>query len=427
VTRERRREIAFAGLMGLLFFLVVTTFWVMKPLKKGLLIRTYDTAGLTLGGTTLSAPQAEQLAKVANVVVATLAAVAFARASRTLRRHRLVLAVAAAFLVGHATFAWLLVAPSPPSVWAFYLYGDLWSTVMVASFFAFLNDSVSPEVAKRLYGPIGLGGVAGGVVGASVVAGLLGRLDLPTWMALCIAATLAIAALAWAAGNVTPGTGTAGGGRKTARGRASSPVAVVAHSRYLLAIVAMVALYEIVSTLLDFQFTTVVSRKLDGPAIDGQFARVFAVTNAASLAIQLVATPLVLTRLGVGPALLALPGAALLAQTAFAAAPGLWTGSALSVSDNALNYSIQQSARETLYVPIRPEEKYQAKAVIDMFVQRLAKTVAIGVGLGLTLAVGSEAGLRWMALPVAAVLVVWIACARYAGRRFRELAGKAGR
>ena len=150
-------------------------------------------------------------------------------------------------------------------------------------------------------------------------------------------------------------------------------------------------------------------------------------TNVAALAIQVVATPLVLTRLGVGAGLLVLPGAALLAQAGFAAAPAIGTASALSVVDNSLNYSLQQSAREALYVPTTREEKYHAKAVIDMFVQRFAKLAAIGLGLLAAAVLGTDGDLRWLALPAGAVLVVWIAVARYAGRRFDALAAEASR
>jgi AAA family ATP:ADP antiporter len=138
--------------------------------------------------------------------------------------------------------------------------------------------------------------------------------------------------------------------------------------------------------------------------------------------VQVAVTPLVLTRAGVGAGLLVLPGAALAAEALFAAAPRLWTGSALSIADNALHYSIQQSSREALYVPLGRAEKLDAKAVIDVFVQRLAKVVAVGVSLVLTLALAGPAGLRWLAVPTAVVLALWIACARYAGREYRRLA-----
>jgi AAA family ATP:ADP antiporter len=422
-----RTEIAFAALMCAIFFLVITTFWVMKPLKKGFLIRQYDARGLDLGAWHLGSAEVELVAKAGNVAVAAAAAVAFGALARRLRRHRLLIALCAGFAVAHALFAWLLREPGAATAWGFYWYGDLWSTLMVVAFFAFLNDSVSPADAKRLYGPIGVGGVLGGVAGATSVAALLDRMDASTWLAACCAASLAIAVLAAAAGRI--GGGGAAGGAPAAPDATGPAGAVraVARSPYLLAIVAIVACYEVASTLLDFQFTSTVARTLDGAAIDRRFAGVFAVTNVAALAIQVVATPLVLTRLGVGAGLLFLPGAALLAQAGFAAAPALGTASALSVVDNSLNYSLQQSAREALYVPTTPDEKYQAKAVIDMFVQRFAKLGAIGLGLLLAAVLGKDGDVRWLAVPAGVVLVAWVAVARYAGRRFEALAAEAQR
>jgi AAA family ATP:ADP antiporter len=154
---------------------------------------------------------------------------------------------------------------------------------------------------------------------------------------------------------------------------------------------------------------------------------VFAVTNGLALAVQLVVTPLVLTRGGVGWALLVLPGALLLGEAAFALLPTMLLGSALSVTDNGLNYSLQQSAREALYVPTSREEKYEAKAMIDMFVQRFAKVISVGLTLLLTFLLGDRVGVRWLAIPVALALAGWLVCARYAGRRFGELTERTGR
>jgi hypothetical protein len=47
----------------------------------------------------------------------------------------------------------------------------------------------------------------------------------------------------------------------------------------LLSITAVVGIYEIVSTLLDFQFTTTIAHYLDGEDIGRQFSTVFAITN----------------------------------------------------------------------------------------------------------------------------------------------------
>ena len=105
----------------------------------------------------------------------------------------------------------------------------------------------------------------------------------------------------------------------------------------------------------------------------------------------------------------------------FLALPILWVGSFLNTADNGFSYSINQSAKEALYVPTTRQEKYQAKAFIDMFVQRFAKALAVGVSLAITLAFTDFSSVRWLSAFTIPVIVVWIFAARYAGRRFQEL------
>ena len=128
-----------------------------------------------------------------------------------------------------------------------------------------------------------------------------------------------------------------------------------------------------------------------------------------------------MTRFGVGIALLILPVAAMLGSAGFLILPSLFTGSSLNTADNAFSYSINQSAKEALYVPTTKDEKYKAKAFIDMFVQRFAKSVAVGLSLILTSFFTTFGTIRWLSLLVAIILVVWIFAARYAGRKFDEM------
>ena len=70
----RREELPFALLMFGYFFLVITSFWILKPVKKSTFIQFYHEGGFELLGTVMSGAQAEQLAKVLNMVVAMVAA-----------------------------------------------------------------------------------------------------------------------------------------------------------------------------------------------------------------------------------------------------------------------------------------------------------------------------------------------------------------
>ena len=91
-----RAELPLALAMFCYFFLVITCFWILKPIKKGMFIQFYDQDGFTLLGTHFSASQAELLAKVLNMGVAFLAVVVFTVLSHSLRRQHLSYALAGA-------------------------------------------------------------------------------------------------------------------------------------------------------------------------------------------------------------------------------------------------------------------------------------------------------------------------------------------
>jgi AAA family ATP:ADP antiporter len=428
----RREEWPLALALLAYFFLTITTFWILKPIKKGLFIGFYKANGIDLLGAHLTAAQAELVAKIANMGVAFVAAIAFTLLSQRYRREKLTYVFSGFFLVVFAFYAWAIAHPSGIEVWTFYLLGDLYSSLMVATFFACANDSVDSDAAKRLYGIVGVGGVAGGAFGSSIVSAAIGSLGTPSWLLVCMGITVLIVVLAAYAGKLVerrhhlgeaapkqPLTEAAPEGDK--RAAALEGARLVLRSRYLLAIVAIVVLYEMVSTIMDFQFTSSVQKALDASAIPGHFAKVFAITNWVALGVQIFFTSFVLRRFGMTVALLVLPVSAALGSAAFLVAPVLLVGSALNTADNAFSYSINQSAKEVLYVPTTRDEKYKAKAFIDMFAQRTAKAVAVVVSLGISSFVSSFTGVRLLSIVTLAILGVWGFAAVSAGRRFHDL------
>ena len=424
----RREEGPAAAAMSACFFVVIAVFWILKPLKKGLFVEYYDVAGFELLGFHLRAAQAELLAKILNAAAAFAAMWLIATLSRRLDRSRLVSALAAALAACCAAFALALASPSGPTLWAFYVFGDVFNMLLVAAFFAFANDSVTPDGAKRLYAPIVLGGVLGGVFGSTVLASAVSALSAPTWLLIAAAGTIAVAVTARLADHFatvlrrsSPNAPDAVA-PPPARGCAAAEGArLTLGARYLLSIAAIVGLDELVSTLSDFQFTETLSHYLNGADIRAHVSVVYMATNVVSTAVQILVTGFAMSRLGVGRTLLVLPVVVLAASAGFVALPVLWAGSLLSVADNGLNYSINQSAREALYVPTSRAEKYRAKAFIDVFVQRSAKALAVGLGLLLSAAFTEFDDVRWLSLATVLLVGLWIAAARFAGKRFCEL------
>lgn len=399
------------------FFLVILSFWILKPLKKGLFIQHYDQQGWVVGSLHLSAAQAELVAKVLNMVVALAAALIFSWLVNRVRPRHINGVLAGFFIACLGLFAHLIAAPSELTIWSFYLFGDLFSTVMVAAFFVLLNHTVTPEQAKQTYGWVGAGGVIGGVCGSSMTGFITA--SPATWLGICAALTAAIGLISTQSSEPTIRTAE---NAPTDSDSAAEGIRLVIQSRYLLSIVCIVMLYEAVSTIMDFQFSATVAHYLQGDAIRAQLARVYAISNVASLIVQLFMTRFVMKRFGIKAALLVLPFATMLGSVGFGALPILWMGSLLNTADSAFSYSIHQSAKESLYVPTTWAEQSKAKAFIDMFVLRFAKALAVGLTLAFTVIVSDFSAVRWLSVVSVALVVVWIMVARYAGEQFDKLA-----
>lgn len=71
------------------------------------------------------------------------------------------------------------------------------------------------------------------------------------------------------------------------------------------------------------------------------------------------------------------------------------------IGENSLDYSLQNTARQMLYLPLSRQEKYEGRAVIDSFGQRVGDLLQAGLIF---------VGLHWLGfqpnsfIPLAAVL-----------------------
>jgi AAA family ATP:ADP antiporter len=191
---------------------------------------------------------------------------------------------------------------------------------------------------------------------------------------------------------------------------------LVAASRYLLAITGIVFLYEVVSQLLDYQYSTAAESLQGAGATQAFFGQVGTIIGVISTGTQFFLVSFVMRSFGLTTALLVLPAAMGLASGVYFAVPVLWTAALLTISDNSFSYSMNQTARETLFVPTPSEVKYKARAFANMFVQRLGKSAAILMALVL-----SGVPVRNLSIPALLVIALWILLAVYAGRRFDDM------
>jgi|LSQX01.2.fsa_nt_gb AAA family ATP:ADP antiporter len=417
----RRQEQALAWLLGSGFFLTIFVFWILKPLKKGRFIEFFAADGFALGPWLLSAAKAELLAKELNLLCAVVAMGLFALLSRRWQRERLHMLLGGAMAIAFAAFAVLAKKGfSAALVWAFYIFGDLFNMLMLAALFAFLNDVVSVRQSKQLHGPVVLGGVLGGAVGALGVSAFVSHWSLSFWMWGCFVAVLLLIGTSFVAGQLVwrnplfvPNA--------LGPDRAPSPVSsqqggqVLKRNQQLRRIALIVALYEIVSSIIDYQFTHSVATALSGRDISRYFANVYMAVNVVALLVQLLLSRSFMMRLGIARSIIVLPILLMTGLGGFFLVPGLFFATFLLVGDNALNYSLHQSCRESLYVVLPHRDKYAGKAFVDIFVQRAAK----GVGLLIPLVLSASL-LRWLSLLALPLTAIWAHVAFRAGQRLDE-------
>ena len=127
---------------------------------------------------------------------------------------------------------------------------------------------------------------------------------------------------------------------------------------------------------------------------------------------------------GPGGALFVGPSIALIGYSVILVAPVLGLVQVLKILDNSSDYSIQNTARQALFLPTSREAKYKAKTAIDAFFMRFGDVLQAGIvyiGTALGFVLSSFAALNL------AFTVVWIFVAVALAREYRKRSGQPGK
>jgi ATP:ADP antiporter, AAA family len=260
--------------------------------------------------------------------------------------------------------------------YAFYVWLSVFNLFVVSVFWSLMADVFTEDQGKRLFGMISMGGTLGAVVGAAVTQGASSgdwgfRLPPAGLMLLAVLGLeLAVFFMLRLAAHFKLSSG------EGQRAREPGPdfkagLQAIAASRYLQLICAYMLLFTVTSTFLYLMQGDIVASSFASAAERAAaFARLDVWTNVLTLGVQLLLTSRLIGAVGVSGVLLVLP----LLTTAGFGALALWPGFAalavVQVLRRGLHYAVDRPAREILYIPLGPEERYKSKAFIDTFVFR---------------------------------------------------------
>src|SRR3990167_5628439 len=141
----------------LYFFLVITAYYVIKPVSRSLVLGE------------LGSRMVPYIDLICALLMGPIVTV-FARLVDRVAKPRLVSLSFVAVTVVMVVFWKLLAWPYPWIAGAFYIWVAIFSVLAVTLFWLVANDLYRPREAKRLFGFIGSGGILGGIVGSSIAA-----------------------------------------------------------------------------------------------------------------------------------------------------------------------------------------------------------------------------------------------------------------
>jgi AAA family ATP:ADP antiporter len=340
------------------------------------------------------------------------------------RRIQLVGGLAIFFLLNLVIFVVLGMSGAREGV-AYFIWVGIFNVFVISQFWAFANDLYSEDQGKRLFPIVGLGASLGAFIGAKAAEPLAKQqgpyvLMISGGLLLALSVGLLYAVYLRERPETRPG-----GAKKLAGG---DGFALVMRDRYLVLIAALIVMLNVVNTSGEFILSEMVTShaqatytgtSAEEKFIGGFYANYYSWFNLLSLLLQTFFVSRVFKYIGVAGALFLLPGIALVGYLFFLVSPILGVARWLKIAENSVDYSVQNTSNQALFLVTSPEVKYKAKAAIDTFFMRLgdvlqAAIVYFGLQLGM--------GVKHFAMLNLALIVVWSVAVFALAREYRQRA-----
>ena len=393
---EGPRVLRMFALLGL----IIGANYVLKPVRSALFLSQFGSSLLPY-------------VYILVAVVLGFVAAAFARFGPRADLPRFIIGLSCFFAFNLLVFWIAAVSEWRFTGFVFYIWVSIVIALLPSVFWLLANYVFYAHEGRRLFPVVMAGGLSGSILGGGATSLLVPVVGTTGMMLAAGVLFLSIAVLT----GVTASrerermSERRADLRRQERSRSSpedeSPYRLLARSRYLTMVAALVLLTSLVSTLVDYQFNSVVEKSFTTEdSLTRFFGAFFAAINVLAFVLQLAFSGRLLSRLGVGAGLLVLPLGLLASSFSFVLFPGLVTASLLKTADDGLSNSMNRAGLEVLYLPLALSVKNRLKIWIDLFVERVSRGLGGLLILGVT-AVGSLTAPE-LGYAVLVLLVPWI-------------------
>jgi AAA family ATP:ADP antiporter len=440
------------GLLSAIFILVIGVYWALRPLK--------DSVFMAVVGVNY-----QPIAKWISLIVVFPLVLIYNKLIDIFPRQRMFYALCTIYAVLALIFAFLMqskaygLSVGVPSYdrwwgWAWYVYVESFGSLIVALFWAFAADTTKPESAVRGYPLVAFGGQLGNILGPLTVATIM-RLfthfeagpegELPIEAAetnafviagLVVFAAMimfAIMGLIWYFMKAVPKDQLVGYHTKDEKEKESEPgffegLKLIFSSGYLLGIFAIISAYEVIITVIDYNFKAAVNAQYPLAHQATEYLADYGMwVGIISMLSILLGINKIQKFMSLSAALALLPLLVTVAVLGVKMYPIIGVLFWIMVLSKAINYALNQPSMKQLYIPVSKDAKYKSQAFIEMYGSRGAKAVGSAVNVwrktfiakyGLVNGLASFISMcTWASL---AIIGVWFPIALYLGRTYQK-------
>jgi len=399
-------------------FLVLACYYIIKTTREPLIL---------LGG----GAEVKSYSAGGQAVVMMLFIPLYGWFASRVNRKVLIFSVTIMFVVMIELFALGTSLEMPYIGIVFYIWVGFFSLTIIAQFWSFANDVYSKTAGERLFPIIAIGMTAGSPVGSKAAEILFEEgVSVPVIMHISAAMLLATLLLyAIVLKREKPKTPTGQVVEDTSL-KGENGFLLILRSRYLRLVALILVLLNFVNTNGEFVLSKLVTSEaarllsldpgFDQSAFIGAFyGNFFFWVNIATVLIQAFLVSRIVKYFGLAGALFALPIVAFgvygFVATGVAFAAVRWAKTA----ENSSDYSVMNTGRQMLWLPLSREEKYKAKQAVDTFFFRMGD-----VGSALFVLIGTNLlalGTTGFALGNIMLIVVWLFITGRVVRMNREM------
>lgn len=415
ITEVRPGEGLTAVLLALSLFLLLMGYYIIKPVREALILQHS-------GGAEYKSWLGAAIALLLLVIIP-----AYSKLADRLPRNRLV-AFVTLFFASHLVVFYAAASTSGLREslllsLTFFVWVGIFNMMLVAQLWAFANDVYDPERGRRLFVIVGLGASLGAIAGGQVTAALSSVFDVFEMLLVGAVALVGVAVISQVVHRRELGRARAAPAPDTGaplpRPDTSDGLSMVVRHRYLALIAAFSLVWNIVNTNGEYMIGKLIKAAAElevergalnaadvVPFIAGRFNAYFQWTSWLSFVLQFLVVSRLIQRAGFGPAFFIFPAVALLDGIAVAIAPVLAVLFVGKIAENSIDYSLNNTLRNMLWLPTTREMKYKAKQAVDTFFVRMGD-VASGawVVLGATVL---HLGVRGFAIANVVLVLVWL-------------------